>query len=250
MDKQLTEKMESLLSRIEREDKRASSSFVVSMVCRILVTLLITCSLTYIGITFSNLAQPENVAIVVNQEILAAIPGIRTKIKQELPIQAKTLAEGTVKMVHRAIPMAGDMLEEQIETRFDKIMNHYKPQREQLFKNICSQVIDKIKKDKDLINDHRLAEALSIQLSDECNREIKDIINNAFFSEIDKLQLKIAKLSSTPNQFMTRSQAAKKNLIVSWIYLIDNKGIDDEGIVGNCASFMGGATENFISTQN
>ena len=74
MDKQLTQKMESLLTRIEREDKRASSSFVVSMVCRILVTLLIVCSLTYIGVTFKRLAKPANVAVAINEKVLESIP--------------------------------------------------------------------------------------------------------------------------------------------------------------------------------
>jgi len=250
MDKELKEKMENLLSRIEREDKRASSSFVVSMVCRILITLLLVCSLTYIAVSFNKLANPQNVAVALNQKVLKSIPTVHNQLKQELPIQAKALAGDTVKLIHRFIPMLGDMLEAQLETRFDQLMTHYKVQREQIFENICSKVIDKIRKDKDLVNDDTLAEVLAVQLANECDREAKDIINNAFFKEIDKLQANVEKLRSTPNKAMTRSQAAKKNLIVSWIYLVDNKEVGQKSIVGNAASLMGETAENFISTQN
>lgn len=250
MDKQLTQKMESLLTRIEREDKRASSSFIVSMVCRILITLLLVCSLTYIGVTFRKLAKPANVAVAINEKVLASIPTVHAQLNQELPKQAKTLAGDTVKLVHKAIPMIGNILETQMETKFDLIMEHYKIEREQIFKNICSKVIDKIKKDKDLVKNKTLAEILAIQLANECDREAKNIINNAFFNEIDKLQKKVEQLRATPDKIMTRKQAAKKHLIICWIYLIDNKGIDQKSIIGNAASLVGGAAENFIATQN
>jgi len=188
MDKQLTQKMENLLTRIEREDKRASSSFIFSMVCRILITLLLVCSLTYIGTTFSKLASPANVAVVLNQKVLDSIPNMHAQLNQDLPKHAKKLAQSSVQLLHKAIPMVGDMLEKQIETRFDQLMEHYKVQREQAFENICSRVIDKIKKHKDLATDVTLAQVLAVQLADECDREAKNIINNAFFSEIEKLQ--------------------------------------------------------------
>lgn len=250
MDKQLTQKMESLLTRIEREDKRASSSFIVSMICRILVTLLLVCSLTYIGITFTKLANPANVAVALNEKVLASIPEAHARLNQELPKQADKLARKSVQMVHKVIPMAGDMLEKQLEIRFDQVMEHYKVEREQVFENICSKVIDKIKKHKDLTSDETLAQVLAVQLAEECDREAKDIINNAFFKEIDKLQGKIEKLRSIPDIKMTRQQAAKKNLIICWIYLIDNKGIDKKSIIGNAASLIGGSAESFIATQN
>ena len=250
MDKQLTQKMESLLTRIEREDKRASSSFVVSMVCRILVTLMIVCSLTYIGVTFKRLAKPANVAVAINEKVLESIPAVHAQLNQELPKQAKTLAGDTVKLIHKVIPMVGDMLETQLELKFDLVMEHYKVEREQIFENICSKVIDKIRKDKDLVKDKTLAEVLAVQLADECDREAKNIINNAFFAEIDNLQKKVEQLRATPDKTMTRQQAAKKNLIICWIYLIDNKGIDQKSIIGNAASLVGGAAENFIATQN
>jgi hypothetical protein len=250
MDKQLTQKMENLLTRIEREDKRAASSFVVSMVCRILITLLLVCSLTFIGLKFKQLSNPANVAVAINEKVLASIPGIHTQLNQELPKQAKTLAKDTVKMLHKAIPVLGDMLEKQVEIRFDQMMEHFKVEREQIFENICSKVIDKIKKHKDLATDDTLAQVLAVQLADESNREARDIINNAFFSEIEKLQAKVEELRSTPDKTMTRQQAAKKNLIICWIYLIDNKEIDQKSIIGNAASLVGGAAENFIATQN
>jgi hypothetical protein len=128
--------------------------------------------------------------------------------------------------------MAGDMLEKQLEIRFDQVMEHYKVEREKIFENICSKVIDKIKKHKDLANDDTLAQALAVQLAEECDREAKDIVNNAFFKEIEKLQKKVEILRSIPEKKMTRQQAAKKNLIISWIYLIDNKGIDKKSIIG------------------
>lgn len=250
MDKQLTQKMESLLARIKREDKRASSSFVVSLVCRVLITLLLVGSLTYIATSFSKLAKPANVAVAINEKVLESIPAVHAELKTELPAQAEILAGNTVDLIHKFIPIMGDMLEKQLEIRFGQVMNHYKVQREQIFASISSKVIDKIRKDKDLINDNTLAEVLAVQLADECNREAKDIINNAFFTEIDKLQLKIEQLRSTPDKTMTRSQAAKKHLITCWIYLVDNKGIDEKSIIGNTASLMGEATENFISSQN
>ncbi len=250
MDKQLTQKMESLLTRIEREDKRASASFVVSMVCRILVTLVLVCSLTYIGTTFSRLANPANVAVVLNEKVLASIPGVHAQLNKELPKQADRLARESVQLIHKAIPMAGDMLEKQLEIRFSQVMEHYKVEREQIFENICSRVIDKIKKDKDLISDTTLAQVLSVQLAEEFNREAKDVINNAFFKEIDKLQKKVEKLRSIPANKMTRQQAAKKNLIICWIHLIDNKGIDKKSIIGNAASLIGGTAESFIASQN
>ena len=250
MDKELTKKMEVLLARIEREDKRASKSFVVSMVCRIFITLLLVGSLTFIGVKFSELSQPANVAIALNEQVLATIPDVHVRLNKELPKQAKVLAASTVKQIHRVIPMLGDMLETHIESQFERVMDHYKSQREQVFENLCSKVIDKIKKDKDLVNDETLAKELATQLSNECNREAQEIINNAFFSEIDKLQARVEKLRSTPYKIMTRKQAAKKHLIVCWIYLIDNKKIDDESIVGNAASLLGEIGENFISTQN
>ena len=249
MDKQLTQKMESLLARIERENKRASSSFVVSLVCRVLITLLLVGSLTYIATTFSKLARPANVAVAINQKILDSIPAAHAELKTELPIQAELMAENTVNLVHKLIPMAGDMFEKQLEMRFDQVMDHYKVQREQMFTAICSKVIDKVKKHKDLVNDDTLAEVLAVQLAAECNREIKDVINNAFFSEIDKLQKNMEKLRSTPDKSMTRSQAAKKHLITCWIYLVDNKSIDKKSIVGSTASLMGEVAENFISSQ-
>jgi len=250
MDKQLSQKMEGLLARIEREDKRASASFVVSLVCRVLITLLLVGSLTYIATSFSKLAKPTNVAIVINEQILGSIPTVHAKLKTELPVQAEILAGNTVDLIHKFIPMAGDMLEKQLEIRFDQVMNHYKVQREQIFANLCSKVIDKIRKDKDLVKDDTLAEVLAVQLADECNREAKDIINNAFFNEIDKLQKRVEQLRSTPDKTMTRSQAAKKHLIACWIYLVDSKGIDEKSIIGNAASLTGEVAENFISSQN
>ena len=250
MDKDLTEKMESLLARIEREDKRASSSFVVSMICRIVITLLLVCSLTYIALEFREMSKPADVAIAINQKVLASIPTVHSQLKKELPIQAKALAKSTVEQLGKFIPMAGDMLETQIEDRFAQLMDHFKVQREQILRNLCSKVIDKVKQNKDLVNDDTLAEVLATQLAEECDREAKNIINNAFFKEVDKLQTNVEKLRSTPANIMTRSQAAKKNLIVSWIYLVDSKGIDDQSLIGSSASLIGGAAENFISTQN
>jgi len=250
MDKELTKKMEDLLARIEREDKRASSSFVVSMVCRIVITLLLLGSLTFIGISFPKLANPTNVAIAANERILALIPGAHIRLKKELPVQAKKMAIGTVKQIHKFIPMLGDMLETQVESKFEKLMSHYKVQREKVFQTICSKVIDEIQKDNDLVNDNTLAEALATQLSDQCNNEAKEIINNAFFTEIDKLQKKVEQLRATPSKMMTRSQAAKKQLIVCWIYLIDSKGIGNKSIIGDAAAMIGEVGENFISKQN
>ena len=250
MDKQLTQKMEYLLTHIEREDKRASASFIVSIICRILITLLLSSSLIYIGVAFKRLSNPANVAVAVNQKVLASIPDMHAQLNQELPKHAKKLAKSSVQLLHKAIPMVGDMLEKQIEIRFDQVMEHYKIEREQVFQNICSKVIDKIKKHKDLANDDTLAQVLANQLADECDREAKNIINNAFFSEIDKLQAKVEQLRSTPDKSLTRQQGAKKNLIICWIYLIDSKGIDKKSIIGNAASLVGGAAENFIATQN
>jgi hypothetical protein len=250
MDKQLTQKMERLLARIEREDKRASSSFVISLVCRILITLLLVGSLTYIATSFSKLADPANVAVAINEGILESIPAVHAELKTELPAQAEALAGNTVDFIHKLIPMTGNLLEKQLEIRFDQVMTHYKVQREQIFTNLCSKVIDKIKKDKDLVKNKTLAEVLAVQLAEECNREAKGIINNAFFKELDKLQKRVEQLRSTPDKTMTRSQAAKKHLIACWIYLVDSKGIDEKSIIGNTASLLGGAAENFISSQN
>ncbi|MCK4982300.1 MAG: hypothetical protein KAS17_05225 [Victivallaceae bacterium] len=250
MDKQLIQKMESLLARIEREDKRASASFVVSLVCRVLITLLLVGSLTFIATSFSKLSKPANVAVAINEKILASIPAVHAELKTELPVQAEILAGNTVDLIHKFIPMIGDMLEKQLEIRFDQVMNHYKVQREQIFTSICSRVIDKIIKDKDLVNDTTLAEVLAVQLAAECDREAKNIINNAFFTEIDKLQKRVEQLRSVPDKNMTRSQAAKKHLIACWIYLVDSKGIDEKSIIGNAASLIGKSAENFISSQN
>jgi len=250
MDKDLTKKMESLLARVEQEEKRASSSFVVSMVCRILITVLLVSSLTYIALEFKKMSKPKDVAIAINQKLLSEIPSAHSQLKEEMPNIAKTLARTTVKQLHKFIPMTGNILETQIESRFAQIMDHYKVQREQIIRNLCSKVIDKIKKDKDLVKDETLASVLATQLAEECDREARNIINNAFFKEIDKLQKRVEQLRSTPAKMMTRSQAAKKHLIVCWIYLLDSKGIDQKSIIGNTASLLGGAAENFISTQN
>lgn len=250
MDKQLTQKMERLLAHIEREDKRASSSFVVSLVCRVLITLLLVGSLTFIATRFSALANPTNVAVAINEKVLDSIPAVHAKLKTELPVQAEIMAKNTVDLIHKFIPMLGNILEKQLEIRFDQVMNHYKAQREQIFAGICSKVIDKIKKNKDLVNDNTLSEVLAVQLAAECDREAKNIINNAFFSKIDDLQKRVEQLRSTPDNTMTRSQAAKKQLIACWIYLVDNKSIDEKSIIGNAASLMGEAAENFISSQN
>jgi hypothetical protein len=166
-----------------------------------------------------------------------------------MPIQANRLADNTLDAIKKLIPMLGEMAEQRIGVRFDQIMDHYKVQREKIFEHICTKVIDKIKKNKDIVKNKTLAEVLALQLADECDREIRNIINNAFFDEIDNLQKKVEKLRETPYKKMTRSDAAKKNMIASWIYLIDNKNIKHEGIIGNTASFMGEAAENFIESQ-
>jgi leucyl aminopeptidase (aminopeptidase T) len=212
--------------------------------------VLIVCSLTYIGTTFNKLANPTNVAVFLNDKVVASIPKVHAKLNQELPRHAEKLAKKSVQMIHKVIPMAGDMLEKQLEIRFDQVMEHYKVEREKIFENICSKVIDKIKKHKDLANDDTLAQALAVQLAEECDREAKDIVNNAFFKEIEKLQKKVEILRSIPEKKMTRQQAAKKNLIIRWIYLIDNKGIDKKSIIGNAATLIGGTAESFIATQN
>jgi len=249
MDKEVTQKMDMLFARIEREDKRASASFVVSMICRILITLICAGSLTYTVLTFKKMATPQNLAIVINEQIRDSIPKVRSELQVQMPIQANRLADNTLDAMKKLIPMLGEMAEQQISVRFDQIMDHYKVQREKIFEHICTKVIDKIKKNKDIVKNKTLAEVLALQLADECDREIRNIINNAFFDEIDNLQKKVEKLRETPYKKMTRSDAAKKNMIASWIYLIDNKNIKHEGIIGNTASFMGEAAENFIESQ-
>ena len=250
MDKELTEKMERLIARMEREDKRASSSFVVSIICRILITLLVVCSLTFILVKFSAAATPGNMAIVINEKIRDSIPAVHAGLQAELPQQAKLMADSTVDLIHKSIPMMGDLVESQLATRFDQIMEHYTVQREKMFEHICTNVIEKVRKDKDIVKNHVLTKVLAAQLADECNREVREVINNAFLNEIDKLQVNVEKLRSTPDKAMTRSQAAKKHLIACWIYLVDNKSVEQEGIIGSTAAFMGEAVENFISSQN
>ena len=249
MDKKLTEKMNTLFARIEREDKRASVSFMVSMICRILLTLVCAGSLTYTIITFKKMATPQNMAIVINEQIRDSIPAVRSELQAQMPTQANQLADNTIEAIKKLIPILGDMAEQQIGVRLDQIMDHYKVQREKIFAHICTKVIDKIKKNKDIVKNKTLAEVLALQLADECNREIRNIVNNAFFDEIDNLQKKVEKLRETPYKKMTRSDAAKKNLIASWFYLVDNKNIKHEGIIGNTASFVGEAAENFIESQ-
>ncbi len=250
MDKEITEKIERLFARMEREEKRAASSFVVSIVCRILITLLCVGSLAYIIVEFRAMSTPANMAVVINQKILKSIPAVRAGLKTELPVQAGILAENTVALIHKFIPMLGGMAETRLETRFDQIMEHYKSQREKMFASICTNVIDDIKKNKDIVKDSTLAKVLATKLAEECNREIKDIINNAFFTEIDKLQVRIEQLRSTPDKNMTRSQAAKKYLIACWIYLVDSKSVEQKSLIGNAASFAAESVENFISAQN
>lgn len=249
MDKELIEKMDMLFSRIEREDKRASASFVVSMICRILITMVCAGSLTYTIITFKKMATPQNMAIVINEQIRDSIPAVRSELQSQMPVKASQLADNTIEALKKLIPVLGNMAEQQIEIRLSQIMDHYKVQREKVFEHICTKVIDKIKKNKDIVKNKTLAEVLALQLADECDREIRDIVNNAFFDEVDNLQKKVEKLRETPYSQMTRSDAAKKNLIASWIYLVDNKNIKHEGIIGNTASFMGEAAENFIESQ-
>ncbi|MDD5727146.1 MAG: hypothetical protein PHV59_01160 [Victivallales bacterium] len=249
MDKELVEKMDMLFARIEREDKRASASFVTSIICRILITLLISCSLTYILITFKNRATPENMAIVINEQVRDSIPRVRSELHAQIPAQADQMADNTIKAFSNLIPVLGELAAKQLEIRFDQIMDHYKVQREKIFEHICSKVIDKIKKDKDITKDKTLASVLAAQLADECDREIRDIINNAFFDEIDALQAQVEKLRQTPDNKMTRVDAAKKNLITCWIYLVDNKEIEEEGIIGCTASFLGKAAEDFLASQ-
>lgn len=250
MDKQLQEKLDTLLTRIEKEDKRASSSFVVSLICRVLITLLIVGYLGYIVIAFESMSDPQNMAIMINEKIRDSLPRVRSEMQTQLPAHAGEIAKTTVEITKDLIPALGEMAKEQLDIRFAQLMEHYKIEREKAFEYICSNVIDHIRKDKDIVKDNTLAQVLAQQLADECAREARDIINNALFKEIENLQMEVEKLRSTPAKMMTRSQAAKKNLIVCWIYLVDNKGIDQEGIIGNAASFLGETAESFISSQN
>jgi len=250
MDKQLQEKLDILLARIGKEDKRASSSFVVSLICRVLITLILVEYLGYTLIAFESMANPENMAIMINQKIRDSLPSVRSDLQAKLPAHAQEMAKSTVEIVGDLIPALGDMAKEQLDVRFGQVMDHYKVEREKAFEHICSRVIDKIRKDKDIVKDSTLAQVLAQQLADECNREAKDIINNALFKEIDKLQADVEKLRSVPAKKMTCLQAAKKNLIVCWIYLVDNKDLAQEGIIGNTASFLGETAENFISAKN
>jgi hypothetical protein len=250
MDKQLQEKLDILLARMEKEDKRASASFTVSLICRVLITLFIVGYLGYTVIAFEKMSTPSNMAIMINRQVRDLIPSERSEMQAKMPEQAKEMAKSTVGIISDLIPSLGEMAREQLDVRFAQLMDHYKVEREKAFEHICSNIIDKIRKNKDIVKDSSLAQALAQQLADECNREARDIINNALFKEIEKLQADVEKLRSTPVKMMTRSQAAKKNLIVCWIYLVDNKGLDQEGLIGNAASFIGQTTEDFISSKN
>ncbi|MDD5698210.1 MAG: hypothetical protein PHH77_06290 [Victivallaceae bacterium] len=250
MNKELAEKMDGLLTRIAREDKRAASSFAVSIICRVFLTLLCAGSLTYTILTFSAMATPRNLAIVVNEKIRDSIPSLRTELQAELPEQAKVLAKNTLGLMHHIIPLTGDLAKTQLELRFNQVMEHYQVQREKILEDICSRVLDKIAQDKDIVKNRTLGEVLAVQLADECDREIRKIINQEFFAEIDRLQVQVEQLRSTPEKIMTRSQAAKKQLITCWIYLVDNKNIEEEGLIGNTASFLTRAAESFLSAKN
>lgn len=222
----INDKIEKLYDSVAREEKSFASSLNKALVFYLIVIIILAGYTIFINVKIKELATPTNLAIALNTKIKESIPNFARQIKDQMKPGAKQLADRTMESVQALVPRVTEVAKSQIELYVAEMMTEVENEHLVALQKIFEAGVDETLKDKDIIKDKNLGKALASHITGKIDEEIRNIINNEFFNNLDKFRGDIDALRVKPVAKMNKKEYAEKLFIIYWLCIVEQSKTD------------------------
>jgi len=217
------EKISALSAKIEKMQKQAANSTRMVAIVYLLVVLFVFAYTTFIMNWIKQEVSPNNLSATMKMMIEGKVltDENRIAIVNYCREQAPVWADGLVQMTHeQLIPQLKDKVREIVDQTSDEGIAVLKKDLFPHFKELILANAQEINAHKD-ITDPQIANELAKILANECEREMDVFINDKVKHRIGLLRDDLDKMSEKPYRSLCQAEAAKRRLIVNWIFLLE-----------------------------
>ena len=222
-NKEIQAQIDSVCQTLVKEEKGFSRSLTKTIIFYLFIVLLLIGNIVFLNVKILSLATPKNLAIVINTKIKNMIPRFSQNLKNQMEPQAKEAAKKSVALIASGIPYAKEMMKAQINIYANKMADDLEKKHMAKFEAVIDDALNTVNKNKDMVKDKALGQALAKQISENLDKELAKIIDKPFIDAVDKFRVETDKLRTKPVSQLTRKELAEKRFIVTWIYLVNNK---------------------------
>lgn len=160
--------------------------------------------------------------------------------------KAPVWADQLVQVTHdQLIPMAKLKVKSMIDKTTDSGITVLKHDFFPRVKELMEVNAEELNKHKD-ISDQSVANEIAKILADEADREMDLVINDKVKSRIAHLRTQLDEMAATPYKDLTRHQAAKRRLIINWVFLMEHHEAPAD-IFGELLKGINGTYEGVLS---
>lgn len=203
----------------KRKDKAVSSAKLAAIVYGLLVIFVFG----YTWVIFGKLqasVTPDSISAVVNNTLVSAIPTIREKMIVYSKQQGPVLADKAVQAAHEAIPQVEDIIKRVIDRQVEILLTEMKTEMFPQFVDILRKNADEINQHAEVLTDDVAVQELAKIIAEELQNEINYHINA--FKTVHELRAQLDELAAKPAAKLTRKEAAEREILVNWLYLVKN----------------------------
>ncbi len=178
----------------------------------------------YTSLIFSRIKEyvtPDAVSAIVMNKMRDSLPDINNAIMAQSKVIAPLIADKAVESVNEAIPKAEDMVKDALKKYTGQLVLQIKTDVFPLFLQILRDNAKPISESAETLTDEAAAKELAKMLADELRKEIDDkLICYEFFQKLKEATGELERIAAKPTSELTAKDAAERNFIVCWIYLV------------------------------
>ncbi len=217
-------KIEHIAELIAAEEKHMRKSYHWTIGIYTILAIFVLSYTVFLSISIRDLVTPENVAIEVNTKIAQRMPEFRSQFRAVMPDIANQTANLAVDSALQLIPSAAEFAKLGVAKAIDALFASEDGKQVTLLEDyMIKNINESLKRENtDLTKEVKLAGIISENLLSDISRELKLIVNNELFSDLNALGERLKLLRTTPTAQLTKKQAAEKKFIVYWLYLSQN----------------------------
>jgi hypothetical protein len=213
---------------IENEKKSVEKSVKTAKIISLLLILLVFAEVVFIRQTIHKKLAPKNVATMVVDGVYGQIPEINRQLllsaEQNAPILASQFVEYTIDTIRNLEPMTYNS----VMVLTDQLMSEIKTKGVPEFQKLLLDIYSDVALNREKLSNQQFAEEAIKNLLDAWQLEFQKQLDSGLNLAVDHFGNEMSILLTTPDQQMTKKQAAEKQLLACAHILIDRLAADHE----------------------
>lgn len=227
MNKEVENKVAALEKTVAAECEVARKSLLFSVIG---YGLLFVFVLAYTTIVFNMIKErstPDVIAALVGDYAKSKIPLLKDDLKRETKANAPAIAEKLMISLHSFIPQAEAFVKNQIDIAIE---THIRMLKDKCVPEITSQIevkLDNLEKVAKHLDDPDFPKIFALFFSDSLDEALAKICSDDAKRQIASLRDDLMTLKVKPEERLTAKECAERQLIVHWLFLVNNAEVGD-----------------------